>query len=273
MEELHIDCEKVTRTIEEFLSEYLQGAGFTKGILGLSGGLDSSTCAYLATRALGPENLTGVMMPYKTSDPASEADARLVADALGLNVLRIDLTPQVDAYFEKFPEADRLRRANKMARERMTILYDQSAALGALVIGAGNKTEALLGYTTLWGDMACAVVPLGDLYKTQVRQLSRWLGVPEQIVEKSPSADLWPGQTDEGELGLTYAEADQILYRLIDLGRQPEEIMAEGFAEEVVRRVIGKIRSSQFKRRMPLVARLSPASADLASYSPPDWEK
>lgn len=272
MNELALDCELVTNVLERFIREELGKFGFAKGVVGLSGGVDSSLSAYLAARALGAENVTAIAMPYKTSSPESEADARLVAETLGIRLLRIEITPQIDAYFERFPEADKRRRANKMARERMTILYDQSAALGALVIGTSNKTEALLGYTTLWGDMASAVNPLGDLYKTQVRQLARHLGVPERIVAKAPTADLWPGQTDEGELGFTYEQVDRALYWLVDMRLRPEEVSAKGFPEAFVRRVWEMVRQSQFKRRLPPIAKLSGRSVDRDFRYPRDWE-
>ncbi len=272
MSELALDCELVTQVLERFIREELAKFGFAKGVVGLSGGVDSSLSAYLAARALGAKNVTAITMPYKTSSPESEADARLVAETLGISLLRIAITPQIDAYFERFPEADKRRRANKMARERMTILYDQSAALGALVIGTSNKTEALLGYTTLWGDMASAVNPLGDLYKTQVRQLARHLGVPERIVAKAPTADLWPGQTDEGELGFTYEEVDRALYWLVDMRLRPQEVAAKGFSEAFVKRVWNMVRQSQFKRRLPPVAKLSRRSVDRDFRYPRDWE-
>jgi NAD+ synthase len=272
MTNLAIDCALTARVLEDFLRLELGKFGFTQGVVGLSGGVDSATSAFLAAGALGPENVTAILMPYSSSSPQSEADALAVVEQLGIHHLLVDITPQIDAYFERFPDASRMRRANKMARERMTILYDQSAAIGALVIGTSNKTEALLGYTTLWGDMACAVNPLGDLYKTQLRQLARHLGVPAAILDKAPSADLWPGQTDEGELGFTYENVDQVLYRLVDLRMQPEEILAEGFPEELLGRVQEMVRQSQYKRRLPPVAKLSRRSVDRDFRYPRDWE-
>ncbi len=273
MSELSLDCPLVTEVLERFLREELAKFGFSKGVVGMSGGIDSTLSAYLAARALGADNVLGVIMPYKTSNPQSEADARLVGDVLGLQLLKVDITPQIDAYFEHFPDADNLRRANKMARERMTILYDLSAAFGGLVIGTSNKTEALLGYTTLWGDMASAINPLGDLYKTQVRELAAYLGVPEHIIAKAPSADLWPGQTDEAELGFSYAEVDRALYWLIDMRCRPEELVRQGFAEPFVEKVWRLIRQSQYKRRLPPpVAKLSRRSVDRDFRYPRDWQ-
>jgi NAD+ synthase len=272
MSELAIDCPLAARVLEDFLRIELGKFGFCQGVLGLSGGVDSAVSAYLAARALGPENVMVILMPYSASSPQSAADAMSVVENLGVSHLLVDITPQIDAYFERFPDADRMRHANKMARERMTILYDQSAAIGGLVIGTSNKTEALLGYTTLWGDMACAVNPLGDLYKTQLRQLARFLGVPRAILDKAPSADLWPGQTDEAELGFSYEHVDQALYRLVDLRMRPEEIVAEGFPEEFVAQVGKMVRQSQYKRRLPPAAKLSRRSLDRDFRYPRDWE-
>ena len=183
----------------------------------------------------------------------------------------IEIGPQVDAYFDRFPEAERLRRANKMARERMTVIYDQSQAWDALPIGTSNKTEALLGYTTLWGDMACAVNPIGDLYKTQVRQLARHLNIPDQIITKAPTADLWQGQTDEGELGFTYADVDQLLYRLVDQRWSAEQAIAAGFDEAFVKRVRRMVMNAQYKRRLPPVAKLSQRSMERDFRYSRDW--
>ncbi|HEY3397337.1 MAG TPA: NAD+ synthase [Armatimonadota bacterium] len=273
MNELCLDCDLVVRILENFIREELAKFGFTRGVVGLSGGIDSTLSTYLAARALGPENVTAITMPYRTSSPESEGDARLVAEDLGLELVKVDISPQVDAYFDRFPDADRMRRANKMARERMAILYDLSAERDALVIGTSNKTEALLGYTTLWGDMASAVNPLGDLYKTQVRELSRFLNIPEAILTKSPSADLWPGQTDEAELGFSYADVDRALYWLVDQRRRPEDMIEDGFDPEFIARVRKLIRLSQYKRRLPPpVAKLSRRSVDRDFRYPRDWQ-
>ncbi|MBN2027714.1 MAG: NAD+ synthase [Actinobacteria bacterium] len=237
--------------ILDFMREKMEGAGKSRLVVGLSGGLDSAVSAYLAVRALGSESLTAFLMPYRTTDPRSGEDAMLVVSELGISIETIDITPMVDAYFERFPDADRKRRGNYMARTRMAVLYDQSAALDALVLGTGNRTEALLGYTTLWGDMACAFTPLGGLYKTQVRQLAAHLGVPARIREKPPSADLWQGQTDEGEMGLTYEEVDRLLHGLVDLGSSDAELESEGFAPSFINKVRSMMEASSFKRCMP----------------------
>jgi NAD+ synthase len=212
--------------LTRFIHEEVTKVGFARGIIGLSGGIDSALVAVLTARALGAENTYCVSMPYKTNDPASVTDARLVADALGVSLMKVDIGPMVDAYFAQFPEADRIRRGNVMARMRMIMLYDLSVVHQALVIGTSNKTELLVGYSTLWGDMAAAMWPLGDIYKTEVWTLARYLGVPEPVINKPPTAGLWHGQTDEGELGITYAELDAILVELVDK-RIPKDVLPE----------------------------------------------
>jgi len=203
------DPEFVENVLTNFLREEITKAGFKRAVVGLSGGVDSSLAAFLAVKALGAENVVGISMPYRTSSPQSREDAKLVAQLLGLEFYEIDITPQVDAYYSRFPDADPLRKGNKMARERMSVLYDFAHWKVALVVGTSNKSELLIGYSTRWGDSAHDLNPLGDLYKTQVWQMARFVGVPERIVEKKPSADLWPGQTDEGEIGLSYYTLDK----------------------------------------------------------------
>ncbi|MGC9320476.1 MAG: NAD+ synthase [Armatimonadota bacterium] len=251
MDRFELDWETAAEEAARFIQQRVEEAGRRRGVIGLSGGIDSAVSAYLAARALGPSRVHALMMPYSGSSSASLEDAQAVVNDLDLPHEVIDITPMIDAYYQRYPDAGRVRRANKMARERMAILYDQSERLGALVIGTGNRTEALLGYTTLWGDMACAFNPIGDLYKTQVRRMAAHLGVPERIITKPPTADLWQGQTDEGELGFSYDTADQILSRLVDEGMTAEQVVAEGFDEEVVREVAGRLESSAFKRSMP----------------------
>lgn len=256
MDRFELDWERAATEATRFIQQRVEAAGRRRGVIGLSGGIDSAVSAYLAARALGPTQLHAFMMPCSASSEASLDDARAVADHLDLPHEVIDISPMIDAYFERYPDADRLRRANRMARERMAVLYDQSERLDALVVGTGNLTETLLGYTTLWGDMACAFSPVGDLYKTQVRRLARHLQVPEQIVTKPPTADLWEGQTDEGELGFTYEAADHVLSRLLDDDMTAEEIVTEGFDADVVKAVIERLEGSEFKRIMPPVAPL-----------------
>jgi len=271
MSGLDIDCALVRRTLTGFIREELGKFGFTRAVIGMSGGVDSTVSTFLAAQALGAENVTGLIMPYRTSNPEGRADAELAAGELGIETLVVDISPMVDAYFERFPDASKERRGNKMARERMTILYDHSMALRAMVVGTSNKTEILLGYTTLWGDMASAVNPIGDLYKCQVRALARHLNVPARVVGKAPSADLWTGQTDEGELGFTYDDADRVLYELIDRRRDCESLIADGLNPDLVRRVYRMIRDSQYKRRMPVIAKLSHRSVDRDFRYSRDW--
>ncbi len=245
--------EEITR----FLREETARAGVSRAVLGLSGGVDSAVSAGLAARALGPEAVWGILMPYRASDPRSVEDARSVVAALGIHEVLEDITPQIDAYFARHPDADPVRRGNKMARERMTVLYDWSKRLPALVVGTGNRTEGLLGYTTIYGDNACALNPLGNLLKAQVRILAGALGLPRRVIEKPPSADLWPGQTDEGEMGFAYAAVDPLLAAMFDRGLAREALLAEGFPAALVDRVEAMHRASAFKRRLPLVAPLS----------------
>jgi NAD+ synthase len=268
---LAIDTGVVTRILCGFVHDEVRKVGFDRVVVGLSGGVDSALTAALAARALGPEHVVPVLMPYRTSSPASEGDARAVCDMLGIEPIVVDISPQVDAYFERHPGADRDRRGNKMARERMSILYDMSSVHRALVIGTSNKTELLLGYGTVFGDQAHALNPLGDLYKTQVFALARALQLPERVLDKPPSADLWEGQSDEEELGFAYAVVDVLLYHLIDERRTKAEVRALGFGDDFITQVAHKVRDSQFKRRPPLIAKLSARTIDREFRYPRDW--
>ena len=252
-----IDAELVRNILVSFIRQEITRAGLTRAVVGLSGGLDSAVSCMLSAEALGPQNVLALMMPHRNSSPDSLDDARRVVEQTGVRHDTVEITAMVDPLFERFPDADARRRGNAMARERMIVLYDQSAAFGGLVVGTGNKTEILLGYTTLYGDSACAINPVGDLYKTQVRELARALSVPEAIQKKPPSADLWKGQTDEGELGYTYAEVDRLLFLLVDERYSPEECVAAGFAAKFVRSVTERVRRNQFKRVLPPIAKLS----------------
>lgn len=260
-----------TESITRFIRDEVTKVGFTRGVVGVSGGIDSAVVAFLTARALGAENTYCISMPYKKHDPSARADAEAIAHALGAPFQTVDIAPMVDAYFAHFPEADHIRRGNVMARMRMIVLYDLSRVHRALVIGTSNKTEALIGYTTLWGDMAAAMWPIGDIYKTEVRILARFLGVPERIVSKPPTAGLWEGQTDEGELGLSYEEIDAILVELVDK-RIPKDVLPErGFDRDKVERVYEMMRASQFKRRMPLLPKVSTRSINHDFKYKRDW--
>jgi NAD+ synthase len=255
--DLSIDTDLTCKILTGFIHTEITRAGFSRAVVGVSGGVDSGLSCTLAAEALGPENVLAVRMPYETSSPDSLEHAQLLIDTLGVNSLTVPITDMVDPLFARFPDADHIRKGNAMARARMIVLYDQSQAFEGLVVGTGNKTEILLGYTTLYGDSACAMNPLGDLYKTQVRQLARAMELPDVIIDKPPSADLWVGQTDEGELGFTYAEVDQLLYLLVDERYSPDDCIAEGFSENFVMAVIGLIKKNHFKRVMPPIAKLS----------------
>jgi NAD+ synthase len=268
-EELRIDTDVARRVIAGFIRGQLRQAGFERVVLGLSGGIDSALVAFLVAEAIGAGQLLCLMLPYRTSSPASRADAEAVVARLGCASRVVDISPIVDGYFgteagaavvpgvggQDVVAASALRRGNFMARARMIVLYDASASWGGLVVGTGNKTESLIGYTTLFGDSACAFNPIGDLYKTQVRQLSLAMGVPDAIVRKAPSADLWPGQTDEAEAGFTYHELDRLLFWMIDRRRSPPELEAMGFDPGVVARIERLVAGSEFKRQVPPVAK------------------
>lgn len=241
----------------QFIKDYISKAGAKGVVLGISGGLDSAVTAYLACRALNPDNVFGLILPYKTTDPQSLKDALLIVDELGIRHEQIDITPQLDAYYQKWDQnADLLRIGNKAARERMTILYDWAQKMDYLVLGTSNKTEWVLGYFTMWGDMAAALEPIGDLYKTQVRELSEGLGIPGRIIKKAPTADLWQGQTDEEEIGIPYVEIDRILYLYIEKKQTLAQIIRAGFSENKAEKVVNMVRKTDFKRRLPTILQL-----------------
>jgi len=256
-DKLTINTAVARQILVAFLHDEVQRTGLKRAVIGLSGGIDSALACLLAAEALGPENVLAVRMPYKSSSPESLAHAQLVIDQAGVQSETFEITAMVEPLLATVTGEDGKRRGNVMARARMIVLYDRSAATRALVIGTGNKTEILLGYSTLFGDSASALNPLGDLYKTQVRQLSRAMGVPAPIIDKPPSADLWPGQTDEGEMGLTYEQVDQLLYLLVDQRYTPEECVGAGFDKDFVAKVLRAIRQNQFKRMPPIIAKLS----------------
>ena len=271
MSELTIDTELVRKILTGFIHTEITRSGFSKAVMGLSGGLDSALACFLAAEALGAENVLAIRMPYKSSSQDSLDHAQLVIDQLGVQSLTIPITDMVDPLFQRFSDMENRRKGNIMARERMIILFDQSEAFKGLVLGTGNKTEILLGYSTLYGDSACALNPIGDLYKTQVRQLSRAMGVPAAVIEKAPSADLWLGQTDEGELGFTYEEVDKLLFLLIDQRYTPEECVESGFSPDFVKSVIQRVRRNQFKRVLPPIAKVSTRTVGYDFLYLRDW--
>ncbi|WP_336163901.1 NAD+ synthase [Fusobacterium polymorphum] len=256
MNKLDLNLKEVHNELVEFLRESFKKTGFSKAVLGLSGGIDSALVAYLLRDALGKENVLAIMMPYKSSNPDSLNHAKLVVEDLGINSKTIEITDMIDAYFKNEKEATSLRMGNKMARERMSILFDYSSKENALVVGTSNKTEIYLGYSTQFGDSACALNPIGDLYKTNIWDLSRYLKIPNELIEKKPSADLWEGQTDEQEMGLTYKEADQVLYRMLEENKKVDEVLAEGFNKDLVDNIVRRMNRSEYKRRMPLIAKI-----------------
>lgn len=257
MIDLTINTNVARQILTGFIKSEVSRVGFARAIVNLSGGLDSALSCALAAEALGPENVLALRLPYRTSSIDSLEHAQLVIDKFKVQSGTIDITEMVDPLIEHDPEMSNTRKGNIMARSRMIVLYDQSEAFKALPIGTSNKTEILLGYSTMWGDMASAINPIGDLYKTQVRQLSRALGIPSLIVEKPPSADLWVGQTDEGELGFTYEQVDKLLFLLVDQRYSAQDCIEEGFDEKFVHSVITRVRRNQFKRMMPPIAKVS----------------
>jgi NAD+ synthase len=268
---LEINCELVFEILTRFVRSEIQRTGFQRAVVGLSGGIDSTVTTFLAARALGAENVLAVTMPYKTSSEATRDDSRQVIAQLGVQTVDAPITDQIDAYFARFPDASQMRRANKCARERMTILYDRSAWFEGLVLGTSNKSELLLGYGTQFGDMASAINPVGDLYKTQLYPLAEFMGVPESIRSKQPTGDLWIGQTDEGELGFSYQEVDRLLYLLVDRRWQVAELTAAGFEPQFVERVTERVRRNHYKRRLPIIAKLSSRTVDRDFRYARDW--
>jgi len=259
--ELAIDTAIARRVIGEFIRGQLRQAGFERTVLGLSGGIDSALVAFLTAEAIGADRLLCVLMPYRTSSPSSREDAEEVVRQLGCTSEVVDISPMVDGFYGEATDASALRRGNFMARMRMAALYDRSVTWGGLVVGTGNKTESLIGYTTVYGDSACAFNPIGDLYKSQVRQVAAAIGVPDRIIRKAPSADLWPGQTDESEAGFSYPELDRLLFWRIDKRRSIDEVVGLGFAREMVDRVDRMVAAAEFKRQVPPIAKLGPRTA------------
>ncbi|MCQ3936238.1 MAG: NAD(+) synthetase [Chloroflexi bacterium] len=254
---LSINTDLARDILTGFIKSEIARVGMSRAIVNLSGGLDSALSCALAVKALGAENVIALRLPYRTSSPDSLEHAQLLIDQLGIQSKTIEITGMVEPLFKLDPEISKVRKGNIMARARMIVLYDQSEVFKALPVGTSNKTEILLGYSTLHGDSASAINPIGDLYKTQVRQLSRAMNIPAPIIDKPPSADLWEGQTDEGELGFTYEEVDKLLHLLVDQRYSPQEAVEAGFDEKFVNTVIARIRRNQFKRMLPPIAKIS----------------
>ena len=257
---LAINTELATRILTGFIRDSITKAGMARAVIGLSGGIDSAVSAYLSTRALGAENVLALRLPYRTSSAESLSDAEAVIEDLGVPHLTLSISEMADPLIARFPEMSDLRKGNIMARLRMIALYDQSMAWGGLVMGTSNKTEFLLGYSTIYGDSGVALHPLADLYKYQVRQMARDLGVPRAVIDKPPSADLWVGQTDEDELGFTYDMADQVLFLLVDERYTVDEVTEEGFDRDFVVKIWERVKANHYKRTMPNIAKLSKRS-------------
>jgi NAD+ synthase len=254
---LDIHTGLATKMMTDFIADQIAKAGMRRAVIGLSGGIDSALSAYLSVEALGAENVLAVRMPYRTSSEGSLLDAEAVIEDLQLPSPTIPITDMAEPLFARFPDMSNLRKGNVMARLRMTILYDQSADFGGLVMGTSNKTEFLLGYSTIYGDSGVAMQPIADLYKYQVRQVSQALNIPQSILDKPPSADLWEGQTDEDELGFTYDDVDQVLYLLVDERYTVAEVAEEGFARDFIEKVWRRVKANHYKRTMPNIAKLS----------------
>src|SRR5438105_3012994 len=271
LDRLAINTDLVRPVLVNFLREEICKVGYQRAVVGLSGGIDSAVSLALAAEALGPRNVLAVIMPYRTSSAASEGDARAVAAQFGVAIRKIEISAMVEPLLAVNPQLSNVRRGNVMARMRMIVLYDQSEEFKALVVGTSNKTELLLGYGTLHGDMASALNPVGDLYKTQLRQLARAIGIPRPVMEKPPTADLWVGQTDEAELGVTYEVADQVLFMLVDERCPERDVIAAGYDPTMVRALNLRIRNNQFKRSLPLIAKISGRSIGTDFLYLRDW--
>lgn len=255
---LKINPEKVRDFLVEFLREEFLKADTKVAIFGMSGGLDSTVVGYLCKLAFGKNNTYGIILPYKNTPKESVDHAYMVGRTLGIRYLRFNVTPQIDYYFKNFPQAEKIRIGNKISRERMSILYDLSMHFGGIVVGTSNKSEIYLGYGTIFGDLAWLINPLGDLFKTEVYQLAEYLGVPKEILNKKPSAELWEGQTDETELGFNYKEADVILYYYIEKNMAPDEIVnhVKEINKDIIYKVIERVKKTEFKRKPPKIAKI-----------------
>jgi len=270
-----LNTELALKVIIRSLRDSVLKTGISRVIIGLSGGIDSALSLFLAVKAFGKTNVTAVYLPYKSSSPQSHKDAMTAAETVGVDLQVDEITPAADAIMERDREITPLRRGNIMARLRMIYLYDLSAKYSAMVVGTSNKTELLIGYSTLWGDMASGVNPIGDLYKFQVFELARGIGVPAALIEKPPTADLWEGQTDENEIGLSYDFLDRVLYHWIERNWPHEKLVYEaaksGVSGEKIEKVISMVRRSQYKRKMPVIVKVSEKTIDREFRYPRDW--
>ena len=269
--DLKIDEELNVKKLIEFIDSQLAIRGYTRAIIGLSGGLDSTVLACITSKAIPKPNIYALILPYGTQSLSAILDAKEVTREFGIQSIEHDITPMIDSYFAQFAEVDWIRRGNKMARERMSILYDYSSYLKALVLGTSNKTELLLGYGTLYGDLAGSIQPLGDLYKTQVRAIANYLNIPKRIIDKPPSADFWSDQTDEKEIGFKYDDIDRLLFAMIDLKKEREELIALGFSREIIDRVEVMMKKSTFKRRLISIPRISSKNIDKEIFTCDAW--
>ncbi|MEI6758209.1 MAG: NAD+ synthase [Chlorobium sp.] len=273
VQDLHLDYHLVEDILKAFLRNEIRKFGFSSLVLGLSGGIDSAVVCELAVRALGPEHVLALMMPYRSSSSDSLRHAELMIERLGIQAEELPITPVVDAFFTSVPVDQLLRRGNIMARTRMVFLYDISARDRRLVAGTSNKTELLLGYGTMFGDMASAVNPIGDLYKTQLRGLARHLGIPDPIIDKAPSADLWEGQSDEDDLGFSYEEVDLLLYMMLEKRMDKQAVLREGVSEPFYDRVRKMVVRNQYKRMMPVIAKISGRTPGIDFRYARDWQE
>lgn len=242
--------ESEVKRITDFIKSQLFKAGFNSILVGLSGGIDSALVLQLCTLALGQKNVFAFYLPYKTSSKKSYQDAVLVAQEVGIKLEIIPITQMVDIYFKDINNLENLRRGNFCARIRMSVLFDKAKEKKALVAGTGNRSELLTGYCTIFGDSACSFEPIGHLFKTEVKQMAKFLNLPKQIIEKAPTADLWEGQTDEDEMGISYQTLDKILIALLDKKLSQSKLF-EKFGEKRVQKVIQLVERSKFKREMP----------------------
>lgn len=270
---LEIDCEAVEKVLVNFIKDSVFKNNFKNGIVGVSGGVDSTVILALTQRALGSDFTFALLMPYKLSSADSLSSGKEICSQLHVEYEIVDISPSVDAYFERFSTDNRVLIGNKCARERMSVLYDFSVRKKALVVGTSNKSEMLIGYTTIYGDSAAAFLPIGDLYKTQVFALAEYLQIPEEIIRKKPTADLWQDQTDEGEIGVTYRELDEILYNLVERRKRGGEIEKMGYSRTTIDKIKNMIIHSQYKRTMPPVAKIQNRAVGIDFRYLRDWNK